>query len=593
MYKKLILKVKENNIYKLLQILSWSGSRRKRQLYFLFIVMLISGLSEAFLVAGIQPFLSILLEPENIKNIGFFSFFINLFRITEVSKVVIFVFSFFILITIFSGGIRLFNSWLNNIVSALFASDLSSRIYKKSLYQSYEKHVLKNSSETLRDLSALIDELLVAFMSLFSFLSAFIVLLSLIFLLLAINWKIAIFSGILLCVTYYALVYIVKNKLRTNSEVIVKQKSNQLKAIQEGLGSLRDVILDNSYMFYLNIYRRADKPLRISQAENSFLNSGPKYAVESLGLIVMLFISAVLFYGMSDKNEVIPLLGVIALSAQKLLPTSHLIFNNWSKIKGRTKVIDTIYNNIKDSEDLEIELDSKKAFNFQESIVFKDVSYKYRSGSELVLKSINFQIKKGEKIGIVGQTGSGKSTLIDLIIGILKPTYGEILIDGYKIREPNKNEILRFWRNSIAHIPQDIYLSDATIAENIAFGIDKKDVNLEAVKFAAKQARIDQYIESMPNKYQSYVGERGVRLSGGQRQRIAIARCLYKKKKILVFDEATSALDIKTEKSVIDSINELSKELTVIFVTHRLITLKNFDRIIQINNGVVDIKNQE
>ncbi len=593
MLNKFIFKVKENNIYKLLQILSWSGTRRKRQLYFLFMIMIISGLSEAFLVAGIQPFLSILLEPENIKSIGFFKVFINLFGITEVSKITSFVFSFFILITIFSGSIRLFNTWLNNILSALFASDLSSRIYKKSLYQSYEKHVLKNSSETLTDLSNLIDELLVAFMSLFSFLSAFIVLLSLISLLLYVNWQIAIFSGISLCLTYFALVNVVKNKLKKNSYEIVKQKRNQVKAIQEGLGSLRDVILNNSYFFYLNIYKRADRPLRISQAENNTLNVGPKYAVESLGLIVMLIISAVLFYRVSDKNEVIPLLGVIALSAQKLLPTSHLIFNNWSKIKGRTKVIDTIYRRIKDSEDLEIELDSKKVFNFKKSILFHNVSYKYRSGNELILKNLNFKINKGEKIGIVGQTGSGKSTLIDLIIGILKPTYGKILIDDINIRDPQKYKSLRFWRNSIAHIPQDIYLADTTISENIAFGIEKKDINLKAIKLAAKQARIDKYIESMPNKYQTFVGERGVRLSGGQRQRIAIARCLYKKKKILVFDEATSALDINTEKSVIDSINDLSKELTVIFVTHRITTLKNFDRIIKINKGSIDFNNEK
>lgn len=593
MYKNLVFKIKENNIYKLLKILYCASDRRKRQLYFLFIIMLTSGLSEAFIVAGIQPVLSILLEPQNVRNIGFFNIFINFFGINEGSKIIIFVFSFFILITIFSGGIRLFNTWINNIVSALFASDLSSRIYKNSLYQPYEKHILKNSSETIRDLSALIDELLVAFMSLFSFFSACIVLFSLVLLLLYINWKIAVFSGILLCFCYYGLVNIVKRKLVKNSKLIVNQKNNQLKAIQEGLGSLRDVILDNSYSFYLNIYRRADRPLRISQAENSFLNSGPKYAVESLALIVLLLISAVLFYGMSDKNEVIPLLGVIALSAQKLLPTSHLIFSNWSKIKGRTKVIDTIYSRIKNSEDLEIELDSKKSLNFRETISFRNVCYKYEGGCELVLKNISFDINKGEKIGIVGKTGSGKSTLIDLIMGILKPNYGEIIIDGVNVRDPKKYKKLRYWRNSIAHIPQEIYLADTSIAENIAFGIEKKNVNLEEVKLAAKQARIDKYIESLPNTYQTYVGERGVRLSGGQRQRIAIARCLYKKKKILVFDEATSALDSNTEKSVIDSINHLSKELTVIFVTHRMMTLKNFDRIIKINEGSINISNND
>ena len=178
-------------------------------------------------------------------------------------------------------------------------------------------------------------------------------------------------------------------------------------------------------------------------------------------------------------------------------------------------------------------------------------------------------------------------------MGILKPNYGEILIDGVNLRDPKKYEILRFGRNSIAHIPQDIYLADISIAENIAFGIEKKNINLADVKFAAKQARIDKYIESLPNKYQTYVGERGVKLSGGQRQRIAIARCLYKMKKILVFDEATSALDSNTEKSVIDSINYLSEELTVIFVTHRIMTLKNFDRIIRVNKGCVDISDHE
>ena len=572
------------------KILLSLNSRRKKQLIIVFITMLISGLAEAFTILGAIPFLSALLSPSQILSFPTLEFLINFFGIKSESNIILFVFSTFLVIVVFCGVIRLINLWLNNHMAAVIGTDVSCEIYKGTLCQPYTTHINRNSSEVIADLSTLIHEFVIALIAAFSFCTGVMVSTSLVIAVLIVNGKIAVLSSSLILISYGAFVLYVKSQLSQNSEIIVSQKRNQLKAIQEGLGAIRDVILNSSYLLYLQIYKKADIPMRRKEAQNAFLNLAPRYAFESLGLIVLVLITIFLStkYNNDTQTKVIPLIGILALCAQRLLPTSQLVYTSWSKIRGRTKTIRQISKKLDESKKAQRIINSTEKLELKDTISLNNVSFRYFNNQKDVLSNINLTIRKGERIGIIGSTGSGKSTLIDIIIGLMKPTVGNILIDNKDINEKESYHLLEGWRNGISHVPQDIFLADASIAENIAFGIDPQKIDYEKVRSSAKRAQIHEYIKSTLNGYKTFVGERGIKLSGGQKQRIAIARGLYRNLKVIVFDEATSALDNFTEESVIKSIDNLSRDLTVIIIAHRLSTVKNCDRIIKLENGIIE-----
>jgi ATP-binding cassette subfamily B protein len=296
---------------------------------------------------------------------------------------------------------------------------------------------------------------------------------------------------------------------------------------------------------------------------------------------------AALAYGLSRQAggiaTALPVLGALALGAQRLLPALQQSYSAWAGIAGNhALLVDTIAL-LDQPLSAEMLQPSPAPLLFKDSIRFKNVHFRYTDQSPWVLDGLSLMIPKGARVGLVGSTGSGKSTAIDLLMGLLMPTKGELLVDG----QPIVGNRLRAWQRSIAHVPQSIYLADTTLAENIAFGVLPEVIDLDRVQQAARQAQIASFIERSPEGYQAYVGERGIRLSGGQRQRIGIARALYKQARVLVFDEATSALDNITEQSVMDSIDGLNRELTIVIVAHRLSTLRRCDIIVELQGGRV------
>jgi ATP-binding cassette subfamily B protein len=305
--------------------------------------------------------------------------------------------------------------------------------------------------------------------------------------------------------------------------------------------------------------------------------------MESLGIVLIAGLAYYLFNQPDGASKAIPILGVLALGAQKMLPIMQQSYQAWSSIQGSyASLQDTLLllnqplpSNTFNKEILKID--------FNRDIRFDKVTFRYHSDFHNVIKHLSLSIRKGDRIGIVGATGSGKSTMIDILMGLLEPTSGALKVDGKAINKKN----VRGWQRRIAHVPQVIFLSDTTIAENIAFGIDRKDIDFDRVSDAAYKAELQDVLDKLPNKFNTIVGERGVRLSGGQRQRIGIARALYKNADILVFDEATSALDNKTEESVIKSIEALGKEITVIMIAHRITTLKKCTKIIELADGKI------
>ena len=387
---------------------------------------------------------------------------------------------------------------------------------------------------------------------------------------------------LLMFIVYFILLKKTKKTLLRNSKGIAEGRGKQIKSLQEGLGGIKEIIMGTYQSFYLEIYRNIDLPMRINEANNLFIASAPRYAVESIGLSLIASL-ALIFKLKGDSNDTfIPLLATFGLGVQRLLPAMQLSYTNIASVRGNTSEVHDVLKILSYKRNRFSKIKKVKPLVFKNSINLKNINFKYKDSKKDILKEINFDIKKGERIAIVGKSGQGKSTLLEIIMGLLEPTSGKLIVDGFDINDKDNEYQKLQWCKSIAYIPQDIYLTDATFMENIAFGIPKNEINYELVKSSAEISQIANYIDKTEKGYETIVGERGVKLSGGQRQRIGIARALYKKNLILAFDEATSSLDYKTENNIIESIKSLSKEITIIFVTHRLNTIEFCDKIIKL-----------
>jgi ATP-binding cassette subfamily B protein len=326
------------------------------------------------------------------------------------------------------------------------------------------------------------------------------------------------------------------------------------------------------------VFRNADLPMRRARGDNVIVGASPRYFVEALGMALMAFLAYLLTRRAEGISTAIPVLGALVLGAQRLLPALQQVYGAWSGIQGgRAALRDTL--ELLDQPLPEYaQQTSVEPMPFSSKIELHQISFRYSTDTPVVLGDINLVIPKGSRVGFVGKTGSGKSTLVDVVMSLLRPTQGHISIDGVPLGPHNE----RAWQTHIAHVAQDIFLSDGTIAENIAFGLPKDQIDRHKVHAAAKRAQISEFIEELPLKYETAVGERGVRLSGGQRQRIGIARALYRNADVIVFDEATSALDLGTERAVMESIESLDRQLTILIIAHRLSTLRNCNEIVEL-----------
>jgi len=400
--------------------------------------------------------------------------------------------------------------------------------------------------------------------------------------LLLIDWAVALGAAALFGSVYGLLGITSRKELQRNSQRIAAAAKQQIKALQEGLGAIRDVLLDGNQHIYVAIYRQADRPQRQLQAKNQFLSTFPRYALEALGMVAIALLGGLLVQ-QGAGGAVIPLLGALALGAQRLLPALQQVYANWSSLKASNADLAGVLAML--NQPMPPQVRVAEPLTLREGIRLEGVHFRYGPEQPEVLRGLDLEIRRGERIGLIGSTGSGKSTTVDLLMGLLAPSAGRVLVDGADLHDPAYPERLAAWRAAIAHVPQSIYLADSSIAENIAFGIPEEQIDLERVRQAAEQAQIAAFIESSPKGYGTFVGERGIRLSGGQRQRIGIARALYKQSDVIIFDEATSALDNETELAVTEAIESLGNNLTVIIVAHRLSTLRKCSKIIELAEG--------
>jgi len=561
------------------------SKKRKVQTYFLILLVFFSALAEIVSLGAVIPFIGVITSPEIVFEYSLIQKLSSIFGLTSPDQLIKPVTILFCVAALLAGIIRASLLWLSTKLAFSGGSDLSVEVYRRTLYQPYKVHVSRNSSEVISGIISKLNGVITwVLFPVLAMISSFFLLIAITTTLLLINPSVALFAIFGFGISYLFITFISRNRLLKNANLEAKEQNQVVKTLQEGLGGIRDVLLSGNQIIYTDTYRRSDKPLRQAQGNNVFIGQSPRFAMEALGMILIAGIALTLTStSQSNANitEPLQILGVLAFAAQRLLPALQQIYTGWSSLVGHKTAINDVLDLLDQPDDLRKSISEEPPLAYDRSIQIKKMSFKYVDNSDWIVEDLNLTIPKGARVGFVGTTGSGKSTTLDLLMGLLVPNEGELIIDGKSINYDN----IRSWQDKIAHVPQNIYLSDNSFKENIAFGVASSKINHNLVKESAHLAQIDEYISSQPEGYESYVGERGVLLSGGQKQRIGIARALYQKAQVLIFDEATSALDNATERQVMQSIGTLNKELTIIIIAHRLTTVRDCDIIFEMENG--------
>jgi ATP-binding cassette, subfamily B, bacterial PglK len=562
----------------------WGHLERRRQNHYKYVLllMILASFAEMISIGSILPFITVLTDPNRLLEQEFLSFIFDYFQITSSNQLLLPITLFFISVVIFSGLVRVLLLYSVQRLSYITGADIGINIYKRTLYQDFEVHNSRNTSEVMSGIIRKTDGVVGHIITpVLNIVSSFILFVGIVSSLIIINPNITIYGFLIIGSIYIFISKLTGSRLRKNSEIMSRESNQVIKAIQEGLGGIRDILIDGSQKFYCKLYRDADLKLRAAAANNQIISGTPKYMMESLGIVFIAYLAYFLTGDEASFVSSLPLLGALAIGAQKILPILQQAYHAYTSVRGYElpltdvlKLLDQEFDDSKFTENI-------KNISFNKKIVLKNLTFGYTNDkSDLILKNVSLEIPKGSHFGFIGETGCGKSTLFDLIMGLLKPLSGKLIIDGVDI----KNNI-HSWQKHISHVPQEIFLIDGSIKNNIAFGILDTEIDMELVKKSASIAKISETIEGWTYGYDTAVGERGVKLSGGQRQRIGIARALYKQTSVIIFDEATSALDSETEKQVMKNIANLSKDITVLSIAHRITSLSICDSIVRVGNG--------
>jgi len=551
--------------------------RRRFQFKILLVVTVLASFAEIVSLGSVVPFIAVVTQPEKIFSYPFISEFASILGIMVPQDLVGPIALLFVAAGVFAGLLRIIVLYASIRLSNSIGADLSSEMYRRTLHQPYLVHISRSSSDIISGITQKVATATSVLTAIVTVITSLILFVSIFVALLLIDPLIAgaafgAFGSIYIGISLFA-----KNILSDNGIIVAKQQTNVVRASQEGLGAIRDVLLEKSQDYYSQSYYYFVQQLQRALGTNQFITLAPRYVMEALALVMI----GLFTFSVSDDitliNTAMPTLGALALGAQRLLPVLQQLYGNFSLVAGsQQSLIDVV--TLLEQQVLEpVEANSAEPIIFQKAIKFDQLGFRYSSQDPLVLADLNLQIPKGSMVGFVGETGSGKSTAIDLVLGLLGPSEGKLLIDDIEINQSN----VASWQSSVAHVPQHIYLADASIAENIAFGTPYEDIDYEKVCRAGFNAQMSQFVGDLPDGYATIVGERGIKFSGGQRQRIGIARALYKEASVLVLDEATSALDSKTESLIINAICALEEQLTVIMIAHRINTLEKCDKIFE------------
>jgi ABC-type multidrug transport system fused ATPase/permease subunit len=567
----------------LTELYAAASAKRRRQFYLLLGLMLVGTLAELATIGAVVPFIASMASLEAESAAGPLGrLFARIGGLIGGDSVVAAT-ALFVTMVLIAGAIRLQLAWTMRNFTSGIGHDLAVDIQRRALSQPYSFHVGQNSSRFLAALDlvqSLVFDVLLQVMQggIALFMSLFIVAA-----LIAIDPIIALASASAFAIIYVSISAMAAPQLARNDEALRATHDRRVKIVQESLGGIRDVIIDGSRDVIVDEFDRVNRRYGLTRVTTGFIASAPRFVIEAAGTALIAVVAFAIARRDGSIAAALPTLGALAIGAQRLLPLVQQIYAAWSNIAGRRTVVSQVLDL------LALPLDERETARqalpplpLHERILFDCVRFSYPGRRGLAIDDVTLEIPKGSKVGIVGRTGSGKSTLVDLLMGLLEPTGGQITVDGV----PLEGDVRRRWHRSIAHVPQAIFLADASIAENIAFSLPGEAIDMERVIEAARKAQLHQFVDELPDGYATCVGERGVRLSGGQRQRLGIARAIYKQAPVLVLDEGTSALDETTEAALIDSLlSSGGNDRTVIIIAHRLSTVAGCETIVRLDAG--------
>jgi len=574
MFKKLIL-----------DLYNYSNPAQLRVFYRLQFLIILMSVIEVIAIASLGLFVKILSDINFIYTNNIINSIFIWTNASE-SKFIIYLGFSLILILLVSALLSVFTIWKGSIFSSRWGTELGDRLYKNYINQTWSYHTKSNSAlltkkisiEVVRVTDKLITQLLL--------MNARIVLIIIITVaLLIFNPIVTFFGFVVFAISYIILYKSVAQELHKNSIITTVENSNRFKTLSEGLNGILDVIILNKRYNFYERFRARGVPYYKAHGTNVALTMIPKFFMEFLifGGFTLIIILLIL-KGDFNLTHLLPTIAVYGLVGIKFLPAFQQIYNGLTQIKGNIDAWEDVKKDINIDEDSVefVKSEDLTTISLNETLHVKNLYYKYGDESKNIINGISFELKINSKIGILGTSGSGKSTLVNLITGLIFPTTGEIKIDDIQINSKN----IISWQRNIGYVSQDVYLTDQSISENIAFGVNKNDINIEQINFVLEQSNLSNFVSELPNGLDTIVGEKGVQISGGQRQRIAIARALYNNPDIIIFDEATSSLDGLTEKNVMETIDKINAKL-IIIIAHRLNTIKNCDSVIYLNNGVI------
>ncbi len=575
------------------KIISLLSAKEKKQGILVLLIAIFMAIFEVLGVASVTPFLAVMSDPSIVESNSTLSKIYKDLNFKSINNFLIFLGIISFSIMLISAFVRTLGIYLITKFAQLRRHSISLVLLNSYLSKDYEFFLARDTAELSKTLLSEVDQVvngvIQPFSSLVAYSSASIALL--VFLIL-INPITTLAALGLIGLSFLLIFLLVRPKMAQLGSKQIEANKDRFKAASEALNGIKEIKLYRRESFYLNQFSKPTYLMARYISFNQILSQIPRFLIEAFafGGIILLAIMLLQKSGGIEANNlgnIIPLLGLYAFSGLKLLPAIQVVYQSSTQIQFWQSAINNLLKDfIKGLEAKapnEMTGDSINLGMF-DALELKNLSFSYPKSNQQALEEISFSIQKNDSLAVIGRSGSGKSTLVDIILGLIKPTKGDILINNCNLRE----NIVRSWQSKIGYVPQEIYLLDSSIYENIAFGIPLEKIDRERVRSVSKIAQISSFIENeLEFKYEHIIGERGIQLSGGQRQRIGIARALYNDPEIIIFDEATSSLDNKTEKDIIDSLGLVAKDKTLIVIAHRMSSISICNKVLILNNGSV------
>ena len=583
------------NIKKILSLLT--PSELKHAVTLLLMIMFMS-LIDMIGVASILPFIAVLTNPEIIETNTFLNkiyIISNSFGIKNYEHFFILLGLVVLIFLVLSLIFRAVTFYLQSRFVQIREYTIGKKLIEKYLNQPYEWFLNRNSADFGKTILSEVNQIVIFGINpLFELISKSIVALFLLILLVIVDAKLALIVGFVLGGTYGLIFYFVKNYLDRIGEMRLIKNNLRFTSVIEAFRAIKEVKLHGLESSFIRRFSSPAESFAIISASSIVIGNIPKFIIELIAFGGIMLVILYMMIQTGNFSDSLPIISLYAFAGYRLMPALQQIYSSLTGITFVGPSLSKIYDDLKNFPRIDVNTNANanhQNLKFNKILTLENIKYEYPNSSKLILNNINLKINAKSIVGFIGATGSGKTTIVDIILGLLEAQNGSLIVDGDVISKKN----LRSWQKLIGYVPQQIYLADSSIASNIAFGQENENIKLELVKRASKIANLHRFvIEELPNQYQTKIGENGVRLSGGQRQRIGIARALYHNPKLLVFDEATSALDNQTEQAVMEAVNNLNKDITIILIAHRLNTLKECDVIYKVEKGkIIDSGNFE